>query len=540
VNFKNISFRAHTMLRFGAIIILFSSIIFFTIYEIYRIQADAAEIDQHVLPYAILADKMVLDVVQVQQFLTDASATHNRDGFAEAGKYATSFKAGILSYKTRFNGHPRELKEIEEIDTSFDRYYDSGKKMAEVYISKGLEEGNRLMEGFDKNASDIAQKVFALRDNEVAVARDKVHNISLLGQRAQLISMIFGLIGVMAGLGLAWWMSNSILNQLGIDPSDAKNLANEIASGDLSRDIPLKQGDNTSLLFAMRSMQLRLREMIKNVTDNASQIVLSAKHLADSSKIVLSGSQRQNDAATGVASAVEEMTASIEQIAGNADHSEKIAKQAGSISEQGRQVVADAVDEMHSIANSVSVSSDIIRHLGKDTQRISDIVKVIKEIADQTNLLALNAAIEAARAGEQGRGFAVVADEVRKLAERTAKSTQEIADMTMEIQNNANNAVSSMEQGTSQVNEGVEKARRAGTAMVEIKEGTEQVVATVADITTALKEQSSAVNLVASEVAAIAAMVNDNTREVDDLAQTSEQLYSLAGELKKSVSHFKA
>jgi len=483
---------------------------------------------------------MALDVVQVQQFLTDVSASHNRDGFTEAEKNAKSFKAGILVYKKRYDENPGELIKIGEIEASFDKYYESGKQMAEVYISKGLDEGNRIMEVFDKRASDISQKVFALREFEVATSKDKVHDISLLGEHAKLVSIILGIIGVLAGLSLAWWISDRMLNQLGIDPSEAKNLANEIANGDLSRNIPLKSGDNSSLLFAMRSMQIRLREIIKNVTDNASQIVVSAKHLADSSKIVLSGSQRQNDAANGVAAAVEEMNASIEQIASNADHSEKMAKQAGSISDQGRQVVSDAVDGMNTIANSVSESSNIIRNLGKDTQRITDIVKVIKDIADQTNLLALNAAIEAARAGEQGRGFAVVADEVRKLAERTAKSTQEIADMTEDIQNNANNAVTSMEQGTSQVNAGVEKARRAGNSMAEIKEGTEQVVSTVADITSALKEQSSAVNLVASEVAAIATMVNDNTLEVDSLAQTSERLYSLAGELQKSVSYFKA
>lgn len=540
MNLQNISFRTNTILGFGIVITLFSCIVIFNIFQIHRIQTDATEIDKNVLPYAILADQMALDVVQVQQFLTDVSASHNRDGFTEAEKNAKSFKAGILVYKKRYDENPGELIKIGEIEASFDKYYESGKQMAEVYISKGLDEGNRIMEVFDKRASDISQKVFALREFEVATSKDKVHDISLLGEHAKLVSIILGIIGVLAGLSLAWWISDRMLNQLGIDPSEAKNLANEIANGDLSRNIPLKSGDNSSLLFAMRSMQIRLREIIKNVTDNASQIVVSAKHLADSSKIVLSGSQRQNDAANGVAAAVEEMNASIEQIASNADHSEKMAKQAGSISDQGRQVVSDAVDGMNTIANSVSESSNIIRNLGKDTQRITDIVKVIKDIADQTNLLALNAAIEAARAGEQGRGFAVVADEVRKLAERTAKSTQEIADMTEDIQNNANNAVTSMEQGTSQVNAGVEKARRAGNSMAEIKEGTEQVVSTVADITSALKEQSSAVNLVASEVAAIATMVNDNTLEVDSLAQTSERLYSLAGELQKSVSYFKA
>jgi methyl-accepting chemotaxis protein len=233
------------------------------------------------------------------------------------------------------------------------------------------------------------------------------------------------------------------------------------------------------------------------------------------------------------------MTSSIDQISGNADQSEKIAKQSGIISDQGGKVVSDAVDEMNKIASSVSQSSQIIRELGASSQKISEIVNVIKEIADQTNLLALNAAIEAARAGEQGRGFAVVADEVRKLAERTAKSTQEITSMITEIQNGASNAVASMEEGTLRVTDGVEKARRAGSSMAQIKEGTEQVVSTVADITAALREQSTAVGSVAKEVDLIASMVHDNTASVDDLAKTSNRLNVLADELKESISHFK-
>jgi methyl-accepting chemotaxis protein len=279
--------------------------------------------------------------------------------------------------------------------------------------------------------------------------------------------------------------------------------------------------------------------MISEVTKNANSIVDSAHHLSESAQEVLFSSQRQNDAATSVAAAVEEMTSSIDQISGNADQSEKIAKQSGIISDQGGKVVSDAVDEMNKIASSVSQSSQIIRELGASSQKISEIVNVIKEIADQTNLLALNAAIEAARAGEQGRGFAVVADEVRKLAERTAKSTQEITSMITEIQNGASNAVASMEEGTLRVTDGVEKARRAGSSMAQIKEGTEQVVSTVADITAALREQSTAVGSVAKEVDLIASMVHDNTASVDDLAKTSNRLNVLADELKESISHFK-
>jgi methyl-accepting chemotaxis protein len=320
----------------------------------------------------------------------------------------------------------------------------------------------------------------------------------------------------------------------------AKGIAKEIAKGNLSRDITLNPGDNSSLLFAMRSMQLKLREMISEVTGNADHIVKSANHLASAAQSVLTGSKQQNDAATNVAAAVEHMTDSIDQISSNADQSERIAKQSGEISDQGNKVVSDAVDEMNKIASSVSQSSSIIRDLGMSSQKISEIVNVIKEIADQTNLLALNAAIEAARAGEQGRGFAVVADEVRKLAERTSSATKEISGMIAEIQTGASNAVSSMEQGTVRVGEGVEKAQRAGASMAQIKHGTEQVVATVGDITSALKEQSQVVSSVAHEVELIASMVKENTLAVDDLARTSDELNRLAGELHESVSHFNA
>jgi methyl-accepting chemotaxis protein len=233
------------------------------------------------------------------------------------------------------------------------------------------------------------------------------------------------------------------------------------------------------------------------------------------------------------------MTASISQISANAAHSEEIAHAAGTISEEGRNVVQAAVVEIDNIAASVKQSSDIIGQLGGASQRISEIVGVIQDIAGQTNLLALNAAIEAARAGEQGRGFAVVADEVRKLAERTAQSTQEIAGMIDEIQRNSANAVSSMEDGTRRVNDGVEKARLAGESIARIREETEQVAQEIIGISDALREQTSAVNVVSREVMSIADMSHSNALSVDHLAQTADEMRRLAEELKTEVNHFK-
>ncbi|MFM9912439.1 MAG: methyl-accepting chemotaxis protein [Methylophilaceae bacterium] len=537
--FKNMTFKNTTMMGFGVIIALFVSVLIFLVYQIHNIQSDVAEIDENLLPYELLADQMTLDAVQVQQYLTDASATHDRDPFGDAEKHAKSFKKGIQNFKGHYASSPDKLKELEAIDQSFDAYYSTGKHMAETYIAQGMEAGNLVMEGFDQQSLDIQTKMGKFRDVEVITTTNKVREINDTGKLIIKSSLIGGLVCILVAVLFAWKMSGNLLMQLGIEPMYARGIAREIAKGNLTRDIMLEPGDKTSLLYAIGSMQIQLRGMIKGMTENAQSIVQAAHQLGMAADNVLHSSIRQNDAASSVASAVEEMSASIDNISSNAEHSESMAKNAGTLSDQGGQVVADAVNEMNKIADSVTESSNIIRELGASSQKISDVVKVIKDIADQTNLLALNAAIEAARAGEQGRGFAVVADEVRKLAERTSKSTQEISGIIAEIQQGANNAVASMEQGTVMANIGVQKAERAGNSMVEIKQGTVQVVTTAGEITHALKEQRSAVNSVVGEVDTISKMAQENGEFVGQLTLTSAKLNELADSLNNAISYFK-
>lgn len=540
---QRLSFRATTMLGFGAVVILFSFVIAFCIVELRQIQQGVAQMQQDILPYELLADEMALDVVQVQQYLTDVSATHDREGFDDAAKYAQAFKDGMRTLQKHYAQQPAKLTELERLETAFDQYYAVGKRMAEAYITGGMEAGNQIMKepqtGFDAAAEALTEKVAVFRNAEVAAAVSKIAEVDASSRRSIALAIGIGLVGVVVSLGLAWLSSNNLLALIGADPQQAKAVATEISSGDLTRNIALKPGDNSSLMFEMRAMQMRLRDVINGVVGNAADIADTAKLLASSSQSVLAGSQRQNDAAMGVAAATEEMTANIRQIASDATHSGEIARQAGTISDQGGEVVSDAVEEMNKIAGSVSQSSNIIRELGVSSQKISEIVNLIKNIADQTNLLALNAAIEAARAGEQGRGFAVVADEVRSLAARTSSATQEISTMVENIQKSAVEASLSMEQGTDRVNEGVAKAERAGASMSQIKVGTEQVVETVAQMTGALNEQSSAVDSVAREVDMIALMVKENTQAVDGLAHTSESLNQKANSLHAAVGFFK-
>ncbi|WP_460537751.1 methyl-accepting chemotaxis protein, partial [Chitinimonas naiadis] len=204
---------------------------------------------------------------------------------------------------------------------------------------------------------------------------------------------------------------------------------------------------------------------------------------------VSTGSESQSDAAGAMAAAVTEMTESIHQIADSADRANQLSVESGQLSREGSAVIARAMDEMNRISDAVNQTSGVIDALADKTQTITSIVNVIHDVADQTNLLALNAAIEAARAGEQGRGFAVVADEVRKLAERTSTATREITAMIADIQHSSAESKTTMQMAVQRVASGVELAGQGGEAVKRIEDSAGRVVGVVEDISVALKEQ---------------------------------------------------
>ncbi|MCX7175908.1 MAG: methyl-accepting chemotaxis protein, partial [Proteobacteria bacterium] len=239
------------------------------------------------------------------------------------------------------------------------------------------------------------------------------------------------------------------------------------------------------------------------------------------------------------AAAVEEMTVSIQHLSSSSDDAHKTATEAGTLSIEGEGVVKNAIAEINKIAESFNRSSQLISNLSQQSDQISAIVNVIKEIADQTNLLALNAAIEAARAGEQGRGFAVVADEVRKLAERTSSSTQQIATTIGDIQNGTQNAMQGMTEGSSLVVEGVGMAAKAGDSMSLIQAGSRKVLDAVAEISSALHEQSAASNLIAQNVEKIAQMTEENSASIKEVNQAANHLEELSRKLNSLVGQFK-
>lgn len=312
------------------------------------------------------------------------------------------------------------------------------------------------------------------------------------------------------------------------------------SNNDLGQRVRVARHDEVGeIAQSFNEMLASFQAIIKQVIGGVHEVFESSEHLREASQKVSESSRQQSESAASMAAATEEMLTSIEHVAENARHTYGIVRQSGELSQRGESIVNSAAQEMNKIAEAVNVSSTSIDQLGRESDRISEIVKVIREIADQTNLLALNAAIEAARAGEQGRGFAVVADEVRKLAERTSHSTLEISNMIEKIQAETGDAVTGMRQGTARVKDGVELAQQAGLSMANIREGASQVITAVNEITTAIDEQSQAGSQVAQGVERIAQMADQNNVEVADIAATSERLANLAESLQNAVDQFK-
>ncbi|MEY4591971.1 MAG: methyl-accepting chemotaxis protein [Pseudomonadota bacterium] len=358
-------------------------------------------------------------------------------------------------------------------------------------------------------------------------------------QLAQFIMFFVGGSAVFVVLGLAVLITSSIFRQMGGDPSEAVATARAIAEGDLQVHIHVASGDKQSLMASMAYMQEHLRSLISQILSSADELSRSSHTLAqDVIKVSQSGSAEMH-AASSTAEAVEGIITRVNQISRAAESALDLSEDAGKLSLEGQDVVNHAADQMGSTLESVRESSELIHKLGVYSTEISAVVSVIRDVADQTNLLALNAAIEAARAGEQGRGFAVVADEVRKLAERTGQSTQDISNMIGNIQSAVTAAVNSMQNGRQRVEEGVDMVHTAASKMGNIHAGAKDASQAVNDITGALRESDTDLHEITRLMQNIVSMVNHNAQSIQTMSHSASKIEQLASQLGQSAHRFK-
>lgn len=322
------------------------------------------------------------------------------------------------------------------------------------------------------------------------------------------------------------------------DPLYVAEVVRHIAIGNLAIGINVHNHAEDSVPATMRDLQYRLRRLVGLISEKSRQVADASSQMAVAASQTASTSHSQSVLAANAATSTEEMTSSMSGIANHAQEALGISRHSSASCEQGVNVINNAVRSMQQIATTVREASQTVMSLGAQSEQITSVVQVIQSIADQTNLLALNAAIEAARAGEQGRGFAVVADEVRKLAERTSKATKEIEDMIGSIQVGMKNAVTNMESGVRQVDSGVVLANDAGDSIGQIRDDAIRVAEVVAQITSALDEQRRASEQIAQNVQAIARLSGENGVVADQTARSAATLENTSQQLQSSVTRF--
>ncbi|MDH5485356.1 MAG: methyl-accepting chemotaxis protein [Gammaproteobacteria bacterium] len=533
---KNLSLVKKFVLLISALVILSISqgaLIFTKNSEIIE---QASHLGQTEVPLLNRAHQLKLSVTQVQQWLTDISATRGRDGlndgFDEAENNAKLFKSLI-----------RELEQLDPANTdtyeamipSFNAYYETGKKMARAYIEEGPDGGNQMMAEFDQVAATMSTQVDGFLDNtlqRLSIALNKQEQASITSRQYFITSILI----IFVGLGILFAFTKQALSRL----PGAINKITQITNGDLTSSIHSNKKDEIGqLLDAVETMRQQLVSIITQIHQTSSQLTATSATLTQATAKSNDYSSRQQSETQQVAASMNEMTATIQEVVRNINITAGTASDTDTESESGRQIVNQSIQDIRQLSDQLENAAMTIQQLENDSETITTVLDVIRGIAEQTNLLALNAAIEAARAGEQGRGFAVVADEVRALASRTQESTAEINQMLEKVLNGSRKAVEVTTICQQQAQSVVEQTAGVDKSLTSIASSVREISDMSNQIATATEEQAAVSEEINNNINHIEEMSQHTVESMNELTHTGQELTQLANQLDDMIQHFK-
>lgn len=453
------------------------------------------------------------------------------------GEVKASLKTHFEEYK-KMTQDPEDLKRLAVTETALiQEYFPVYDKVTSLSHAGDMDGAMKyvnevfpaLGKKVESSLSDLVKYDNDRADNYVEQALLKASSAEIA-----VIVIIVLLVLVFAGWGI--WLYKSITGPLNLMKEAISHIVSNL---DFRNRIPVQSNDETGqTITAFNSLITKLQSSFREIKDHTETVAAASYQMAAAAEQVSTSSMQQSDAASAMAASMEEMAVSIQQVGDRASDANQLATASGNVAKAGETVILQTVGDINNISIVVKSAAGHIEELQAASNNISSVINVIREVADQTNLLALNAAIEAARAGEQGRGFAVVADEVRKLAERTAGATQEISKTIQSMHQTAQEAVGSMHDAVNKVDQGVTRAKEANQTIATIEESSQQTVRNVEDIASAIREQSAASNSIAQQVERIAQMTEENHAAAEETNDAAGSLHQLASELKTITAQY--
>ena len=539
MSLRNLSIAPRAFLGFAFIALLVIVLGVFAVNRMSIIRQSSIDMGSTQLPSVGFLGNVTENILRMR--ILSFRILVNRD---PASLQEAETRIGVLTDKARkaqasyaeLPAGPEEAALYKVFSATLDSYMQAQREMLDLSRQNKVDEmrtliNTRIKDGTDQMGEQLGRLVAYNTDGAKAAGVLAEDNYNTAVNGIIVVSVVAALMTVL----LAWLLTRSIVTPL----NRAVQAAQTIASGNLTKTIEIDGKDEPArLLGALSSMQDNLRKTIEQIAGSATQLGAAAEELSAVTQDASRGLQQQNNEIEQAATAVNEMTAAVEEVARNAVSTSEASNQSTQAAREGRDRVVETVDAIQTMTHDVHNTSLLIEGLAAQGRDIGKVLDVIRAIAEQTNLLALNAAIEAARAGEAGRGFAVVADEVRALAHRTAQSTQEIEKMVAGIQNGTGEAVASMQQSNERTQSTLEMARAAGVALEQITQSIHLINERNLVIASASEEQAQVSREVDRNLVNIRDLATQSAAGANQTSVATHELSSLAVALNGLVSRF--